>query len=123
MNLWRNLFNYTCIFPQLFWQAVNVAPQLWQPVGGVLMINDINSTTPEEARPCSMALCNDNDHLLSVSGDRVYFYTMMADKVLNVTILHGARLYEKVETSVLNSRNTFVKSLHANKECLMISLG
>ena len=74
-------------FPRLLWQAtVNVSPQLWQPVGGVLMINEVNSTIPEEAQPCSMALCNDNDHLLSASGGHVSFYTMIIDKV-NLTLL------------------------------------
>lgn len=51
------------------------------------MINEINTTSEEVPnRPCSMALCNDNDHLLSASGGHVSFYTMMTDKV-NLTIL------------------------------------
>ena len=100
---------------QLFWQArVVVVPQFWQPIGSVLMINDINSTTHEEAQPCSMALCNDNDHLLSASGGQVSFYTMMTDKV-NLTILHDIWFYKKVGINV-NFYNIFCQK-STNEEC------
>lgn len=61
--------------------TIDVHPHLWQPIGGVLMINDINHKTPEGVHLCSMALCVDNDHLLSSSGGKVSYYTMMNDIV------------------------------------------
>ncbi|KAG0615814.1 hypothetical protein M758_5G068900 [Ceratodon purpureus] len=92
-------------------QARVVVPQFWQPIGSVLMINDINSTTHEEAQPCSMALCNDNDHLLSASGGQVSFYTMMTDKVNQETILQ-----------YLPSRATFLAYYPHDDDVLAIGL-
>jgi hypothetical protein len=60
---------------------------MWQPAGGVLMINDISDTIPEEVRPSSMALCRDDYHLymLSASGENISFFTKMTDKVIYLT--------------------------------------
>lgn len=69
------------------------------------MMNDINHKTPEGVHPCSMALCVDNDHLLSSSGGKVSYYTMMND-IVRITILYEIPLYKKFKT---NGHQLFLK--------------
>ena len=40
-------------------ETTSIPPQLWQPASGILMMNDISDTNPEDAIPCFALPKND----------------------------------------------------------------
>ncbi|XP_022749661.1 topless-related protein 4-like isoform X2 [Durio zibethinus] len=61
--------------------TTSVAPQLWQPSSGILMINDIGDTNPEDAVPC-FALSKNDSYVMSASGAKISLFNMMTFKTM-----------------------------------------
>ncbi|KAJ4957403.1 hypothetical protein NE237_024514 [Protea cynaroides] len=61
--------------------TASVAPQLWQPSSGILMTNEINNTTPEDAVPC-FALSKNDSYVMSASGGKISLFNMMTFKTM-----------------------------------------
>lgn len=61
--------------------TASVLPQLWQPVSGILMTNDISETNPEDATAC-FALSKDNSYVMSASGGKISLFNMMTFKTM-----------------------------------------
>ncbi|KAK4256026.1 hypothetical protein QN277_008947 [Acacia crassicarpa] len=58
-----------------------VAPQLWQPSSGILMVNDKSDTNPEEAVSC-FALSKNDSYVLSASGGKISLFNMMTFRTM-----------------------------------------
>ncbi|CAL9047799.1 unnamed protein product, partial [Musa banksii] len=58
----------------------SVAPRLWQPSNGAVMINDTTGANPEEGTSC-MALSNNDSYVISASGGNVSLFSLVASKV------------------------------------------
>ncbi|KAJ0978459.1 hypothetical protein J5N97_013933 [Dioscorea zingiberensis] len=61
--------------------TASVVPQHWQPNSGLLMINDVSDTNPEEAVPC-IALSKNDSYVMSACGGKVSLFNMMTFKVM-----------------------------------------
>ncbi|XP_042515407.1 topless-related protein 4-like [Macadamia integrifolia] len=61
--------------------TASVAPQLWQPSSGILMTNEINNATPEDAVPC-FALSKNDSYVMSASGGKISLFNMMTFKIM-----------------------------------------
>ncbi|KAI3781936.1 hypothetical protein L2E82_11964 [Cichorium intybus] len=62
--------------------TASVLPQLWQPVSGILMTNDVGDTTnPEEAVAC-FALSKNDSYVMSASGGKISLFNMMTFKTM-----------------------------------------
>ncbi|XP_043724871.1 topless-related protein 4-like isoform X1 [Telopea speciosissima] len=61
--------------------TASVAPQLWQPSSGILMTNEINNTTAEDAVPC-FALSKNDSYVMSASGGKISLFNMMTFKTM-----------------------------------------
>ncbi|KAL7259747.1 hypothetical protein ACSBR1_005592 [Camellia fascicularis] len=59
--------------------TTSVAPQLWQPSSGILMMNDVSDTHPEDAVPC-FALSKNDSYVMSASGGKISLFNMMTFK-------------------------------------------
>ncbi|CAL5339434.1 unnamed protein product [Camellia sinensis] len=59
--------------------TTSVAPQLWQPSSGILMMNDVSDTNPEDAVPC-FALSKNDSYVMSASGGKISLFNMMTFK-------------------------------------------
>ncbi|PNY11351.1 putative WD repeat-containing protein [Trifolium pratense] len=60
--------------------TASVPPQLWQPSSGILMTNDINDSSTEDAVPC-FALSKNDSYVMSASGGKISLFNMMTFKV------------------------------------------
>ncbi|GMP60158.1 hypothetical protein CsSME_00023144 [Camellia sinensis var. sinensis] len=61
--------------------TTSVAPQLWQPSSGILMMNDVSDTNPEDAVPC-FALSKNDSYVMSASGGKISLFNMMTFKTM-----------------------------------------
>ncbi|CAH1432821.1 unnamed protein product [Lactuca virosa] len=61
--------------------TASVLPQLWQPVSGILMTNDISETNPEDATAC-FALSKNDSYVMSASGGKISLFNMMTFKTM-----------------------------------------
>ncbi|OIW15816.1 hypothetical protein TanjilG_04351 [Lupinus angustifolius] len=59
----------------------SMSPQLWQPSSGILMTNDINDNTTEDAVPC-FALSKNDSYVMSASGGKISLFNMMTFKTM-----------------------------------------
>ncbi|MQL69363.1 hypothetical protein Taro_001639 [Colocasia esculenta] len=59
----------------------SVSPQLWQPASGILMTNELNDTSPEEAVHC-FALSKNDSYVMSASGGKISLFNMMTFKTM-----------------------------------------
>ncbi|MCI23115.1 protein TOPLESS-like, partial [Trifolium medium] len=59
--------------------TASVPPQLWQPSSGILMTNDINDSSTEDAVPC-FALSKNDSYVMSASGGKISLFNMMTFK-------------------------------------------
>ncbi|GJX48189.1 topless-related protein 4-like protein isoform X1 [Tanacetum coccineum] len=61
--------------------TASVIPQLWQPTSGILMMNDISDTNPEDAAHC-IALSKNDSYAMSASGGKISLFNMMTFKTI-----------------------------------------
>ncbi|KAD3067863.1 hypothetical protein E3N88_35743 [Mikania micrantha] len=59
--------------------TASVAPQIWQPTSGIMMINDINGTSAKDSIAC-FALSNNNSYVTSASVGKISLFNMMTFK-------------------------------------------
>ncbi|KAE9588003.1 putative transcription factor WD40-like family [Lupinus albus] len=59
----------------------SMSPQLWQPSSGILMTNDINDNSTEDAVPC-FALSKNDSYVMSASGGKISLFNMMTFKTM-----------------------------------------
>ncbi|CAD5181956.1 unnamed protein product [Musa acuminata subsp. malaccensis] len=63
----------------------SVAPRLWQPSNGAVMINDTTGANPEEGTSC-MALSNNDSYVISASGGNVSLFSLVASKLMTTLL-------------------------------------
>lgn len=61
--------------------TASVFPQLWQPASGILMMNNVADSSPEEAIHC-FALSKNDSYVMSASGGKISLFNMMTFKVM-----------------------------------------
>ncbi|XP_017258948.1 topless-related protein 4 isoform X1 [Daucus carota subsp. sativus] len=61
--------------------TASITPQLWQPVSGILMANDISDRNPEDAVSC-FALSKNDSYVMSASGGKISLFNMTTFKTM-----------------------------------------
>ncbi|KAK9055103.1 hypothetical protein SSX86_026183 [Deinandra increscens subsp. villosa] len=61
--------------------TASVAPQIWQPPSGILMINDISDTSTKDSI-ASFALSKNDSYVASTSGGKISLFNMMTFKTM-----------------------------------------
>ncbi|URD93243.1 CTLH [Musa troglodytarum] len=64
----------------------SVAPRLWQPSNGAVMINDATGSNPEEGTCSCMALSNNDSYVISASGGKVSLFSLVASKLMTTLL-------------------------------------
>ncbi|KAF5948995.1 hypothetical protein HYC85_014952 [Camellia sinensis] len=56
-------------------------PQLWHPISGILITNDLTNVRTEETKPC-FALSRNDAYLISTSGGQVSLFNIITCKTM-----------------------------------------